>query len=1127
MPASDINIRCQGVDNEYIAISTDNLPADPYDVIYLLKAETAGRGSWRDVAVAYFRQGSWKAAVTVLEEATGEDVETVLRGAAGGCTRMHLLAVLAGIHVMVAGATGPDREDALRSAGVVFSRADKIDLDDPAIWVARGWAEFYAGKLDTAKDWFDNARDKSHVLGALGLAAICLNKGEVSGGVLGGAGGSGKDPVALLVSAVGSRRCPPGVWIALGYALFREARFKVARKVAKRAISAVADADKAERRDALYLLSLVEVTDARETSLDTMTAALREAYVECDGDEDPRILALMADLAFNGGEFENSRRLAQRAVTAADTLPGAAVGPLFASIQRNARAMSLFQLARAQHHLGQNDDSIHNFEQIKLMLDDPDSGSHLRINPGVYLRLGLLKLATGRKEDEAVAQECLEKVLKNASERCGVAMRALGVLLGRRVLMGLRRGRPRGGEMFQRAVTLLKKGILEDAEDGKRDVPAQLIYAGLVEESTPQLSLEAYQSAVESLTASGSDVDPEIWNNMSSILARLGRFKEAREMSLTKIDDEYASECNTVAYNRARLAEMDGDVEDAKRRFENIQDGDLHHVEAKTRLGFILMKIEGKAAESEQLFKEAMEDPTTRSVAAAYLSALYGDQKRFKEAQDILEGTRHECDYLALSFSRFMHRFLDSLETERRGRFLINHIGTPLINILKRSKHNSFAANGVGVFFAESNMIPEAREAFAAAGAGPLIANTARVNLAHTQILQGRKSLRSAAEASSRPDPKVISNGRALFDQAEKLYSDALKNTSLDGGRKQLTAYTELLQYIAWAQFEVGEYRSSADTLTKLLHFAPQSCASYFNLGQALLDSACARVVRAKSRYDEMLAAKTEFEGSRFAFVKCRKLFRGQIDPLTRTRVDHKLVDKFIYYVGQEGKKHNVNVINAKDQEEDRKAKREENLKKVAELERREKQKVLLEEQKKKAQQEAIEKAAREAAEKLQRAEEFDRAERAAKQAQEEEEDDVIENGEGQNGTGPKPKRKRKRREQGDAESVSKPKRKKPVKGKPAKSSARPTNASSDEYSDGAVSGEEASQKNESGDDRMNDGVSGSSDDAAKGERRVRERGAVISDSEEDSDSDPLLPIAPPVSTEASGDVDVEMTDKS
>jgi len=69
----------------------------------------------------------------------------------------------------------------------------------------------------------------------------------------------------------------------------------------------------------------------------------------------------------------------------------------------------------------------------------------------------MLKLATGRKEDEKIAQECLEKVLKNTVERSYPAMRALGYLLGRRYLLTMRKGKPRGGDLYRRATELLKR----------------------------------------------------------------------------------------------------------------------------------------------------------------------------------------------------------------------------------------------------------------------------------------------------------------------------------------------------------------------------------------------------------------------------------------------------------------------------------------------------------------------------------------------------------------------------------------------------------------------------------------------------------------------------------------------
>lgn len=915
-----IFVRLQGDENEYVRIQSP-LPANPYDLIYLLKVETAPRVHWRDAALAYFREGMWSAGVIVLEQATSDDVDSILRATDDiidqkhpKCSRLDLLASLAGAHIMAAESEKDEgvRQDNLRKAGDVFSRADKIDLDDPSIWAARGWAEFHAGK-SSAVNWFDNAKDKTLVLGGTGLAALQLNRGRPEGK---------RDVVALLVGALRNNLCPGGVWTGLAYALHKEGRVKAARNVARRAVSAVAN-QKKERLEALYLVALSESSEKGNQSIEHMVAALREAYLECGGDRDPRVLAMIAEVHFNGGDFETAERFGQRAVEMCEHVFASSLGGMFQAIRSGMKIMALFQLARAQHHLEKLDEAMQGFEEIKKLADSSDSVP-MKINIGALLRLGLLKLATGKKEDESLAQECLEKVVKESNERCGIAMRALGVLLGRQVLLGLKRGKPRGGEMYHRAVSLLKKGLVEN-DDAKKDVPAQLVYAGLIEEASPKLALESYREAIRTMEEENISIDPEVWNNMSSLLGRLGEVEEAEEIATTKIDVGFAKDCKAIEYNRGRLAEMAGNLQKAKKVFRGIAKEHPHYYEAITRLAVIAMDHDERD-EAEELLKEAMESSSTRCTAVAFLSMLYARQKKFKQTQEVLETHRHEGDYLALSFSSFMHRFLDSLDQDRRARFLVNHIGTPLINILKRSKRNSFAANGVGVYFAESKMMAEARDAFTAAGAGPFATKTAKVNLAHTQVNLGHRAISDSARVTGRPSHKALSSSRALFEQADKLYRDALEASRLKGGRNEFNSFCELQLYIAWAQFEAREYRESADMLTKLLHLVPTSPVVWFNLGQALLESASIRVAKETPMLKELKIAKDEFDGSKQAFMRCQALDRDQSDPITRSHLDKRQAYYLDRYVRQQAKSHDVKLRNAILAAEDRENKRRESL---------------------------------------------------------------------------------------------------------------------------------------------------------------------------------------------------------
>lgn len=938
-----IYVRCQGV-NEYVAVNPDDLPDNAYDVVYLLKLETAPRSCWRDVANAYFRAGKWDAAITVLEQATSDDVENVLRGgfddmqqSAGKsgqrpCSRLDLLAALGGAHIMMADATAHDperRKESLRKAADVISLAEKIELDDPSIWTARGWAEFHAGK-SSAASWFDNARDKNLILGSIGLAALHLSRGKPTDPAR-------RDPVSLLVSTLRSEACPPGVWTGLAYALYKEGRINAARNVAKRALAALRKSPPEERLEALYILAMVEIADPSDNPVETMAIILREAFLKCNGDCDARILTLLASMYFNAGDFESSESMGQRAVDVADMMPSLSAGALFAGIQASTKIDALFQLSRAQHHLGKSREAMYGFAQIKSIADSSE-GQHLKVNPGVYLRLGLLKLATGRKDDEGVAKECLEKVLKLSNDHCGVAKRALGVLIGREVLIGLRKGRPRGGETYERAISLLSKGLAELPDD-QCDVPATLVYAALAEEYHPRKALDAYKKALKVMEEKNETIDGEIWNNYASLLSRCGNKEEAFELFQQKLDDDLSSQCPSISYNRARLLEMIGKQDDAEEILRSLPKDHPQHNESIIRIAVINMAKHLNLDEAEKLLREAMESSSTRATAITYLSALYTIQKNYKQAQEILEVNRAQSDYLNLLFSSFMHRFLDSLDQERRSRFLVNHIGTPLINLLKRNNHNASAANGVGVYFAESKMLPEARDAFISAGSGPLADRVTRVNLAHIQIQLGIRELKESAKFTGRPSMRARSNSKSLYEQSDKLYTDALDVSKLTGSKHDFSSYCELLLYSAWAQFEGGEYRKSADTLGSLLHLMPSCSVGWFNLSQALLESAMQRVNRGSDRLEELELAKDEFEGSRAALNKCTFWKRPYVDPLARVSVPSATIYELSTYVRQEAKSHEVNLRNAVNKEEDRKEKLKTKARELEEYERKQKEK--------------------------------------------------------------------------------------------------------------------------------------------------------------------------------------------
>lgn len=984
----EIHVKCQGVENEWVVITTANLPDDAYDVIYMLKAEYAGRHIWLEVASAYFDRGAWTSGITVLTEATSEGVEALLKSADEApsarppqCTRLDLLAALGGAYIMLAdtqAADAPARAQSLEKARGVFDLVDQIDHDCLSVWIARGWSDFHAGKTSTAEEWFNNARGKQVVMSSVGLAALQLNRlcflEPAEADERQREDPARIDPVELLIQALRARRCPPGVWTGLAHALFRENRLMLARDVAERAVLATRNLGPAERCEALYALARILMSDKKRLDAAQIAAALREAYVKCGGAEDARVLLLIAEFNLKRNFLELAEQFARAAVEKATDAPGASIGAMYAGVQRNTYLQALFQHGRALHHLNRADEAMDIFEQIKNIADT-EEGKNMKINFGVYLRLGLLKLATGKKEDEAVAEECLEKVVKSNDHRVHVACRALGCLIGRREIMKVRRGKIRDGDGYARAIELLKKGISMDKEHGERDIPAQLVYAALLEEMSPEIALQCYERVVTESEKQQIAVDVAVRVNMASLLARLNRAKEAQEIFDELVDDKLLDPARPIInYNRGRIAEMLDNDDVAMAFYKTLKPEDVPYWEAHIRMALIA-NTRNQTQEAEDMFKTAMKDPHTRSMAAGYLSELYAKQKKFKDAQEILEKTRKESDFMELNFAKFMHHFLDSLGTQsRRKRFLIDHVGITCMNVMKKSK-NAFAVNGLGVYFAESEMFEESKACFTSAGPNKQLSHAARINLAHVNIRDGKHMSRNAIDNIGRPDLNVLAIAKSKFQQAEKLYSDSLKLSSRLAEPKDRRWRIELLHYLGCAQFESRDYFDAVETFSQVLAHDISCTVVWYNLGVANFEAGMTRLKENKGLAG-VERGMGELDASLNCFRRALSLPRQHVDPVAGVRLDPKLVDYWKSFVKQELYKHRTTLLNAKNEHEDRLIKMAERDAAIKERNRVVEERKLKEIEKKKKEEEHLREQIEKTNERLRMAQERDEQER-------------------------------------------------------------------------------------------------------------------------------------------------------
>lgn len=924
--ACPIYIPQQGEEPEFVKLDGESLPSNVYDVVQLLKVETATRDRWLAVACAYDRCGMRENCIKILEEATSEQVEAILSASESrdDGSRISMLGALAGAYVMAAANEAAEvgvRSDYLKKASEVLAKAEKIDFDHPVVLAGKGWREFVAGNGSLSEQWFENARAnsakvESSLSGRLGLAAIQLNHPDAKP----------NDTIRLLKVALRHTCCPPGAWVGLGHAYFRAGDDEMARRVLRRAVVATDKASNPEKLEALVALARAEATSSHPDAASNTLAALMYGYSQCGGDNDPRILSHLAEIFYFGGNGVLSKMFARRASTLAHQVPSYTLGSSFAAYPSALKAVSLFQHARAQHLLGNYVEA----EQLYVRsIDLADSEAGTRCPPAALLKLGLLRLASGKYKRAA---ECLEKLLKICPD-CAIASRALGVIVARNPKIGSRER--------ARASELLKKGIEADPE-GLKDIPALLCWAKLLTLEFPEKALKMYHHALEAAKQEHSTLPFSVFNNIAALEARLGRLEDAeKRIQRLKEDIEDPTITLTVLFNEARLAEMSNRSAEAKEMYKNILQRCPEYLDAKVRLGCILL-AEGDKKGAEEAFDAGLKSSSlaTREAASCYKADLLRKTDRDEELQRLIEPQAMKSGFGALAMAQFLYERLGNVAEERKPRML-SWIANHLSAALKRMPSNAYAANGVGVFLAEEKNMADARDAFAASGA---CGSVAKVNLAHAQVELGRRT-------------KMKPPNIALLDQAAKLYGDALKEGS---GNE---AYILLCH--ARANFEAAKYREAAASLRKALELRPLSQGIMFNLALALEESALAHSSMRHRTLTEMRAVEKEFEDARGLFMKLERLKYPIKDRFVNERINPKLAFHHSRYLHQKLRTHKVFVLNIEAEEEELMKERRKKEEQRAERERKARRERELQAQREAQRREALEIAAREAAEKL------------------------------------------------------------------------------------------------------------------------------------------------------------------
>eukprot|EP00172_Hildenbrandia_rubra_P001605 Plantae.Rhodophyta-Hildenbrandia_rubra.ctg21733.p1 GENE.Plantae.Rhodophyta-Hildenbrandia_rubra.ctg21733~~Plantae.Rhodophyta-Hildenbrandia_rubra.ctg21733.p1 ORF type:complete len:566 (+),score=136.43 Plantae.Rhodophyta-Hildenbrandia_rubra.ctg21733:137-1834(+) len=477
-----------------------------------------------------------------------------------------------------------------------------------------------------------------------------------------------------------------------------------------------------------------------------------------------------------------------------------------------------------------------------------------------------------------------------------------------------------------------------------------------------------YNCALEASALAEVSLPHSVHNNIAALHSRLGNLDRTNKyITMLKTKAEDPAFCLTLSFNEARLAEMDGRLEEASSLYKSILNQCPEYLDAEVRLGCITM-AKGDMEEAEKSFKAGLASPSVavKATAFCYMAELLNKSNRDKDLQNLIEPEATKSGYGALAMSKFLYERLGNVPETRRIKML-SWIAANLMASLKRMPTNVFAANAVGVYLAHDRNIADAREAFAAAGA---CGSAARINLAHAQVEIGRKS-------SGKP-PNL-----ALLDQAAKLYSDAQQEGSLE------KSYIMLCQ--ARACFEATKFGEAAKLLRKVLEEKPSSPVVMFDLALALQESALSRSSLRKRTVKEMRSVEKEFEDARELFMKLEKPGIVGKDRFAHARMDPRVAHQHSKFLHQRMRTHKVALLNIEAEEEEanaeRSRKKQQRLERERKAEEQRKAQQKAEEARKRHMQEAVEKMA----EKLGKAKA-----KVKKEATDDEDSDEDNKGEGQ-----------------------------------------------------------------------------------------------------------------------------------
>ncbi|OZJ04482.1 hypothetical protein BZG36_02674 [Bifiguratus adelaidae] len=787
-------------DDQILEVHSDELPANPAELIDIFQNESCPLKYWRLLALEYQRQNKIDDAMFILSTAltAGPSSSTPRQ-------KLPLLVLQAALHISIAKrAKEPaEKEKHLKTATQLINESDRINPQYDQAVLVKGLLYLQRRNLDDALRSFHMILDnRPYCTPALiGRARIHYHRKQY------------KQALRNYQNALIAGEETIDVRLGIGLCFWR--LNMVAE--AKYAFCRAAELDPSSATALIYI-AILELNEGKDTAkgdreqfLSLQHAAQHmQAAFKADP-KNPIVLNMLANYYFMRRDFAKTMQSASRALKLAST--------------NSIKAEAAYQIARANHQMEKFDDAYSFYKQA------------VSFQPHHLLALyGLGQMQIRRRATDAAIQS-FETILKSEKDSKSVKM-VLGSLYTRK------------GEK-QKALNLLKDLVQGDQNaTAVEDADTWLELAQLWEDMDEDKALQAYNRALELLAARGVAPRLEVLNNAAALeqthdaldiaheYYERARSEFEKALSADVAEGERREPMQqlqlTIDYNYARLLETRNDLDKAAEIYRNIIAKHPSYPDAHLRLGAIEIS-HGHNGDAVEHFKEVFDTCAQNTDAWILIGITQASQNEIRDSRKSLEKVLKDCDrndiYALvalgnhhLNVARDLKRDDQKQQRDQSYRLAVEFYD----KVLRKDPNNVFAANGIAIAIAQKGMLQEAKDYFSqireAAGKVPAVS----VNLAHiyTELGQYRHAI-------------------VLYENVSKRFYEGKD--------------ANLLIYIARAYYTLARVEKSVELmqaalkqLEKALHLMPNDRSILFNI--ALAHSYCAQFVHDKDSADRTLS---------------------------------------------------------------------------------------------------------------------------------------------------------------------------------------------------------------------------------------------------------------------------------